>query len=490
VSVVAGNFLARLRPISATLIAIGAAAGGGVAVWWGVKHPKVGLIIAMAIVGSLPFLIRAVQGRWDPFEPINLAALGMLFMFVARPILELNEHTQAYAPLYNAGPGFIDAMIVGIVGTAALYAGYFSGLGSRLATRVRSLPAHWDARRSVRYTIGLLTFGALLTLPFIAFVGIHGFIQIYSGRSVSNVATFRGSNGYFELGPYVAIPGCLIALTAWRRQRSVASGFLFLFCLTVSLLLTVARGDRTFEIALILPLIVMYYLHRGRRPRVWAILVGFVVFAIAANVSATLRNTETRAHTSVGHTIVQAITHPDHQLVAFARGGDGTEFSVLEIEMHEYHQGVLHFWPGSTFVSLGTGWIPHSVLKNKPLSPLQHLTWTLFPATLGGGSFQPPMYGSFYVDYGWVTLLLLSALIGVVMRAYWEYLRRHPNNLGVQLLYASSLPLVAVLLRADLSLMFAGAVVLSVPLILCIVRCSRPPLRLHLGPRRPAAVHA
>jgi hypothetical protein len=60
----------------------------------------------------------------------------------------------------------------------------------------------------------------------------------------------------------------------------------------------------------------------------------------------------------------------------------------------------------------------------------------------------------------------------------------------VQLLFAASLPLPAILLRADLSLVFAGAVFLSVPLILCIVRCSRPPLRLRLPGRGPVAVRS
>jgi oligosaccharide repeat unit polymerase len=489
VSAAAANFLARGRLLVAPVVAI-AAVGCGAVAWWGVTHPKVGLIVAMAVLGSLPFWLRGLQGRWDPFEPIQLVAVGVLFMFVARPILELNEHLQAYAPNYNATPGFIPAMVVGLVGTAMLYAAYFSRLGSRIAGRVRSLPSDWDAPRSLRFTIWLLIFGALLTSLFVAQVGVHGYLQILSGRSVGNVATFRTSDGYFEAAAYVAIPGSLIALTAWKKQRSFAAGFIFVLCVAVTLGLTVQRGDRTFELALFLPLIVIYYLHRGRRPRVWAILVALVVFAIAANVSVGLRNKETRSQNGVGHTIVSAVTHPGHELASFVRGADGSEFSVLEIEMHEYQLGVLHYWPGSTIASLATGWIPHSVYIHKPLSPLQHLTWTLFPATLGGGSFQPPMYGSFYVDGGWVSLLVLCALIGIVLRAYWEYLLRHPKNLGVQLFYASSLPLVAILLRADLSLVFAGAVFLSIPLVLCIVRCSRAPLRLRLGRRRAAAIQA
>jgi hypothetical protein len=468
-----------------------AAAGCGVAGWWGVEHPKPGLIVAMALVSSVPFVVRGLQRRWDPFEPINLIALGMLFMFVARPILELKEHTQAYAPLYNAPAGFIPAMIVGIVGTATLYAAYFTNIGSSLASRMKSLPSDWDSARSVRFTIWLVIFGFLITVPFAAKLGLHGYIQLYMGRKVGQLGVLRSTDGYFRLGVYVVIPGSLIALTAWRRSRSLASGLVFLFCITVALLITVPRGDRTYEVALILPLIVLFYLHRRRRPRVWAILAAFVAFTMAANISTALRHQETRAQRGVSKTIVYAVTHPGHELAAFVRGADGSEFSVLEIEMHEYQLHVLPHWPGSTFVSLGSGWIPHSVLKNKPLSPLQHITWTLFPKTYGGGSFLPPVYGSFYVDSGWISVLLLSALVGIALRTYWEYLRRHPDNFGVQLFYAATLPLVAALQRADLSLVFGLAVFLSLPLIYCIIRCSREPLKLwpRRRPARPAVVH-
>lgn len=479
------SFVAERPGQPAAWLAVAAAAAGcGAVAWWGAERdPKVALIVAMAALVCVPFFVSAVRRRWDPFEPINLVAVMLLFWFVARPALELSEHMQPYAPYYNAAAGFTPAMIVGLVGTAALYAGYYLRAGARVARWLRPLPRVWDTHRSIRYTYGLLAVGALLELVFLSQIGLPAFLHIYSGRGSGNIATFHSSNAYFELGLYVAIPGSVIALVAWRKRRSFAAGLLLTLCVGISLFLTVRRGDRTFILALILPLLVLWYLERHRRPRVLSILVAFAVFAIAANASASLRVIYP-GRPGAGQTLISSLTNPGQGLSSFVRGPDGSEFSVLEVEMHQYQTGALPHWPGSTLASLATGLIPHQLLHAKPLSPLQHVTWTLFPSTAGGGSYGPPVYGSFYADDGWVSLILLSLVVGIGLRTLWEYFLVTPENTGTQLVFAVSLPLVAMLVRADISLAFAAAVVLALPIILCVVTCSKAPLRLGLRLRR------
>jgi hypothetical protein len=167
------------------------------------------------------------------------------------------------------------------------------------------------------------------------------------------------------------------------------------------------------------------------------------------------------------------------------RGADPSEFSVLEIEAHQYQVGGLHFWPGSTLASIATAWIPHQILHSKALSPLQHVTWTLFPATTAQGSFGPPVFGSMYADYGWVTLVIYSALIGVAVRALWEYFIRHRDSPGMQIFYAGAMPLVVIMFRDDIVTLLAISVFLALPLIVCIKLCSRP-ARLSRSPARGA----
>lgn len=450
--------------------------------WWGVGDEKDGLIVAMAVLTLVPFIVRALQRQWDPFEPIHIAAIAILVMMVGRPIVELNQHLAPYAPLYNARLGFDPAMVVGLVGTAAFYAGYFCRFGAGLAQRIRPLPSDWDADRSMRFVIGLLILGALLEAVYIRTVGLQTFFTTYSGRTQGNFLTAQAAAGYFSAGVYLAIPGALITYAAWRKRRSIGTAALLALCIGVSVLITVPRGDRTYILALSLPLVVLWYLARGRRPRVLSLLVAFLVFLVVANVFTTLRDTQTRQQVGVEPAIVHAITNPGHAVSSFLTGSDPSEFSVMEIQMHAYRTDGLHFFPGSTLSSLLTGWIPRTLWPNKPISTLQHVGWWLFPPALG--NFHTPMFGSFYGDYGWLTLIVLSLAVGIGLRALWEYYRRDPGSTGRQIVFAAALPLVVILLRSDLSLTFAGAVVLILPLIFCVLRCSRPPLQLRAWRRR------
>jgi ABC-type amino acid transport system permease subunit len=129
--------LPRLRSIRFWVVATVAALCAGGLAWWGTHHGDRGLIIAMAMLGSAPFVVRIIDGRWDPFEPINLLAIAILVLFVARPIVELNQHMQPY-PGYNVRAGFTHAMLIGLVGTAALYGAYFSRAGVRIANGIPS----------------------------------------------------------------------------------------------------------------------------------------------------------------------------------------------------------------------------------------------------------------------------------------------------------------------------------------------------------------
>lgn len=471
-------------PVQIVLVAL-LAAGCGALSWWGVEHPDLGLVVAMAVLTCTPIAVRVAQRRWDPFEPINLMVISLLILFVGRPIIELNEHLQQYPP-YNVTPGFVPAMLIGLVGTASLYLAYFTRAGSNLARRLPALPNDWDADRSVRFAAVLLVIGGLLGAAFAAAIGFQNYIDLYGARGYSG-SYFQHNSGYFEYGPYVVIPGSLILLTAWRKRRSLGTGILLALCVAITLALTVPRGDRTFILAFVLPIAVIWYLQRRRRPNVLTIVIALVVFMIAANVLAAQRHTGSAARRAgIVNTVVSSITHPEQEVSSFMRGAEPSEFSVLEIEAHEYQVGFLHYWPGSTLTSIAAGWIPHQILHTKPLSPLQHVTWTLFPSTTGGGSYGPTAFGSMFADDGWVTVVIFSALMGIGLRALWEYFRRHADSLGMQLLYAAVLPLIIILFRDDIVTGFAISVFLALPLVVCIRMCSRPPRRLLLPWRRVA----
>jgi hypothetical protein len=468
------------------LIGSGAGLACAALAWFGVRHQHVGLIIATGIVVSFPLVLRGLQGRWDAFEPIHVFAIAMFVIFVARPIAELAYNLNTYGQ-YLPRPGFDAALEIALAGTAALYLGYFSRVGPRIAARVRPLPNTWDTERSVRFAVKVLILGALLTAGFAATIGGFGaLVNLYKGRngSAGFIAVQQG-NAYFAQGPYLTIPASFILLAAWGKQRSFVTGVLLFASITLALLVIVPGGDRTFILQLLMPLIVMWYLRRKRRPPVVGIVVLILLSVLAANILIQVRDVQTRSQHPLIPTVVDAFTHPGAQIKRFMTGADPSEFTVLEIEAHALNSGVIKFHPGATIASIIVGPIPRRIIGTKPMSGLEHVTYDLFPATrVTRASFGPSFLGDLYDDWGYISVVFFCFLIGSALRFLWEYLRRNPDRAGMQMLFAAFMPMIVILVRNSLTDVFARSIFMTFPVILCLIVCSRPPRRFLRLPGR------
>ncbi len=450
----------------------------GVAAWWGVNHHRAGLIIVMGLVVAFPFVIRFLQDRWDPFEPIHIVAVSVGVLFVARPIAEIAYHLTDYGPYY-APPGFTAAMWVAIGGTASLYAGYFAPYGARLARKIVPLANTWDRDRSVKFALRTIGLALFLTAGYVAAIGgLHVFINSFKGRSgQAGFVLLQQGNAYFAQGPFLTIPISFILLAAWQQRRSVFVGVLLFSMVALALLETVPSGDRTFILQLVMPLIVMWYLRRNRRPKVINIAIVVFITVIAANVLVDVRNIQTRSQHPLVPTIVNAITHPGNEIKKFMTGADPSEFTVLEVEVHQLNSpSFMTFHPGATIGSIAVGPIPRHLIGTKPMSGLEHVTYDLFPATrTARASFGPSWLGDLYDDDGWLTVVFFCALIGLALRVVWEYFRRNSQSLGMQMMLAVLTPMLIVLVRNSLTDVIARSIFMIFPIVLCVFVCSRPP---------------
>jgi hypothetical protein len=454
------------------VLGVGALAGGFSV--WSSGNPRWALIVAMAVVTAIPFVVRAVQRKFDPFDPILIFALGIAVIFVARPITELTNNMQDYAG-YFTRPGFNGAMTIVLVGTASLYVGYALPVGRRWAERARTPSSSWDVDLAVRFASRMLVFGAFLYLLNAAATGgIGQALEFFIGRGATSDAVQSKSSGWLYLGPYLTLPASLLLLSAWQRTRSRKSLALFLLSLTIGLAITVPRGDRTYVLALLLPLLVLRPLRQRRRPRPLAIVVSLVVGILAINFLQIYRNVTNRSHAS--QTLTSAFSHPLSPIHTLLIGPDVSFFSVLELQ-DEIQPHQLPFDPGATPLSILAGPIPSLIWKNKPQAAAVPVTVYLFyqQALISKASNDPAMFGDMYADYGFPTLVLYSVLVGIALRALYVYLRRHERVIGVQLAFASCIPLMIILLRGALTDTIARSIVLTVPLLVAWRVCSRPP---------------
>jgi O-antigen/teichoic acid export membrane protein len=433
------------------------------------------LLIAMAVISLLPLVVRAVQRRFDPFEPIQIFAVGIFVCFVARPFVELHDNLSVYAGMFVRS-GFNGAMAVCLVGTVALYVAYASGAGRWISDRAPRIPEYWDVDRSVRFGIGMLVLSFVLLGLFALTAGGPGrvFTLVLWRNAASDDTVLRNSSGWLYLGPYLTIPASLIFLAAWHRKKTPRTTFLLALSIGLALFFTVPRGDRTYVLALIMPLAVLPSLRRGTRPKMLSLVVAIVLAVTAINVLLETRNVGTRD--DAGSTIVTAITNPTRQFEELLKGPDVSFFSVLELQ-YEIQPDSVPFRPGSTPISIFGGPVPGALWAEKPIPAVLDVIYYLFyqQSLISRASNDPAMFGDFYADGGFYTTVLYALLLGIALRTLWEYFLRNSRDASVQIIFASSLPLMVILLRGALTDTVARSVVLLGPLIVCAWVCSRPP---------------
>jgi hypothetical protein len=465
----------------------------GVAAWAISSNPNVGLTIVLLIVTPAPIYVRIFQKRFDPFEPIQIIALTLFILFALRPAAELIDNVTFFANK-QMRPGFGGAAVIALVGTVATYLGYASGGGRRFAARWRPLPEMWDARRSVRFAVKVLAVSALLTAMFGATIGFSTLFHFYTaGRTDTDQATFLTVSGYVGLGPYLTIPAAFILIVAWMRLRTPGVALLALLSVGAALFFTVPRGDRTYILVLLLPLLALPYLRKGTRPSAAAALGAVFIAILGMNILLATRYSGSRQAHGVGGTIERALTQPAEQFKQFATGVDLGEFSVLQLEYLATQRKAtpLAFHPGSTVASLALYWLPRKIVHHKQSAGGEFVVHYLFPVAdpnTQRASFNPSWYGDFYGDYGLIAVALYCGLLGIAIRALWEYFLVHKHSEGMQIVFAATLPMLVVMIRNNLTDSVGRSLYQIFPLVLCLIVCSREPVRRFAGFRaRPRA---
>jgi hypothetical protein len=479
----ADRLTTRLKPnpLIIALCVLGLGCAAGLASELVIFHPEIGLTILLFAAAGSPIVIRLIQRRFDPFEPIQILAVTLLILYAVRPAAELVFGITSFDNQYIRS-GFAGAAVISLVGILALYAGYAVSSGKRLARRTPAVPDMWDPVRSVRFGIWVLVVAALLTAAFAASVGPSAVFHLFLGRSQTSYTTFLAVSGYVGLGPYLTIPAAVIFLYAFMRLRSLPVFLLFAFSLAGAVFVSFPAGNRTYILALVLPLLVIPYLRKRRRPSPAATMLAVLAAVLGMNVFLATRRVAVRK--PLFPTIAHAVTHLPSQLKDFATGVDLAEFSVLELEHQAFVENTnpLRFQPGQTLLSLVTYPLPRKLVGSKPPAAGQEVINRLFPTTtMVRASFNPALFGDFWADDGWLTIVLYCFVIGVAVRYFWEYFLRNVSSEGMQIVFAETLPILVIMVRNSAVDALARSLFLSGPLLLCLLVCSRPRMRRLAG---------
>ena len=431
------------------------------------------LVGVSLFVGSVPFIISIVTGRFDIFEPPHLFAIGYLVLFALRPAYDV----AAGLPWFNdypIAPGFRIAMEIGIVGAAAFYAGYYSRLGRDFGRRWR-IPAP-DV--SVASLDGFIAVAAIASaLLYLAFVGsASASVQaLFAGRSAGRLNSLHNASGYLYTAPlWVTSLGVLLLATTsrWRSYRGAAA-FALIF---LSELPSAAGGDRAFVLPAIAAVAILWYLRKGTRPRLYQVLLIFgVVFIVGVSAPREYRTVAVR-QTSFTGVVEHDAFHPVSAVQNFLGSNDTAMVDNLSVAAQALNGGSppLSYRGGSTYIEDVTRPVPRAIWSGKPIAAETDMMSQLWPDLYALNiHFTFSMFAEPYLNFGVLGVALVLFVAGVLWRALYTWFRRAPNNPGVMTLYALSFPYLFVYMRGGFGLDYYRQAFAVIPVLLALAYAGR-----------------
>jgi hypothetical protein len=411
---------------------------------------QIGLLAVIGGVLAAPLAARALQRRFDPFEPIVLFALAYGVMFVVRPAAMLVDHHLAYdGPLVRTDVSgtFSKMLVLALVGAVAFVAAYETPAGRRLASGWRGL----GELATPRVIAVALVTGGVGVASFVAFLvsshGMSGLSLIFRGRSRELSKDVTGTTFYLWYSFFLLVPATLVLVAVGLERRRKALLLAGLAFGALFLLRTVPLGARIAILPLLGGAFVFYYLRRSRRPSVVVLVVLALVALLGSAFLSDLRGRSSRGE-SVAETIVRA-TRP-HRIVAPLVSGPDTEMAPVLAAALSQIPKKLHYTYGRTvFGDLVSRPIPRALWSDKPEPPRDKLIRSLWPVERKKGGINPEfsvlLY--FFWDFGIPGVAVGMLLFGVGARALFEYFRACRHSTAVQLLYSLALWFVVIGLR-------------------------------------------
>lgn len=439
------------------------------------------------LIGALLFtLLLPIAGRiatrcFDPFEPIVLFVVAYGAMFVVRPGAMLLREDFLYTRptrTIDISDTFTETQVLALAGAIAFVLAYRLPLARRLVRRLPKPPAALSTRRAAAGALALAAAAVGLFLVFVATQGgLHTIELMFEGRSLELTRKIRSSSAYLWQAPYLLIPASLALFAIGKAKRNVPLLLLGLVCSGLLLARSIPLGSRIILFLFAAAVLVFFYVSRGRRPGVVALVVGIGLAVAFSSYLLSVRNAEARRSGEVGKS-VNVFTSPSRALAPITEGPDASMAPAFAAALGIVPEERPFMYGRAVVGDLAVRPIPRELWRGKPLPPREEIIAALWPIEYERETANPEfsvlLY--FYLDFGIAAVFVGMAVLGILARLLYEYFRLHERNVVAQVLFAASLPFVVLGMRDSPVDTAFHAVLVLVPLsaIFLLARVKSP----------------
>lgn len=469
----------------------GAAVLGALALSALAPSNEVVLLGFLSVILLAPIAYRALQRRFDPFEPTVLFALVFGSMFLVRPIAVVVRQDYAYQAgvvSVDIRAGFEEMLVVAVIGALGFVLGYALPAGRRVARRLPRPPRRYSGEVASVTAATFAAVGVALFALFLVAGGGGSALQLFlAGRSAGLQQLLVESNKYLIFAPIVLLPAAVVLLALGAARRSVVTTCAGGVAALALVLVAAPTGSRSLLFPLFIGLAIYFYLTKGTRPSLKTLSLAILLALFLSAFIGTVRTADVRQTVGIGPTFSAIVDDPTEIFAPLVEGEDAAEATGLAALL-ALPSGSIEPANGRAVVGdLLVRPIPRSLWSGKPQPPRQKVTRALFgryaDTFLANPEYSVLLYP--YLDAGHVGVLLLMLLYGVAARALYEYTMRHRASLIARLLFALSVPALIAGMRDSPVDTLARVAFLVVPLLLIFgaARTAAPRLGAHASGR-------
>jgi hypothetical protein len=426
--------------------------------------------VLVALMGYELLQARANPRRIELFRPTLVLAVVLAYYALVGPLRSL-----ALGEWLERGVDRRPDMIWGWAGAAVFYASSLVGfhlLGTPRLDRRQIGPSDPERLHHLGTTLcqlGMVMFSLVAGLRLFAYLNPFSAAEQLQGTSGASIFGGEGIANYFLLALNFLIPGVCLLFTSWIHTRR--HGPQLLLWLLASAGIFTSLGFRFRLVLLAVPMLLLWYLVRQKRPNLAAVgllLAGLIFMAGFVGL--------TRSY-GQGLDISAVEDRSAGEIFAEGLGGESQVFlttsGMMAITPDLYPYVGLQPLISVLQFPIPKAWFP----DKDTFGYLKRAIETLFNSpTLGLGAALL-CYGEWFLMAGWPSLILMSVLLGWLLRCLWNWLLIRQYEPLALTLYALSVSfLYLVVSRGYLAQVVAGGVFTLGPLFWIYRRWSRPVL--------------
>lgn len=410
------------------------------------------ILITLAICFTLiPYIVYFNKKRKDIFEPIYWATAYFSVLYIVRPLYDLT-----IGSVFLGSPPFDNdtmtafnlSLIYIIISFICVLLGYYSIFGKLFVASFRPLPIEWDQLK-VYYcaplflVVGFISYYALIN----SFGGITyylfnkadtltatGLDYIYNGINCISLVFVMGLTRFYAQG----------------KGRIITFAFLFPIVLLVGIL---SGGKAGFLIPFLYILLAYHYLKK--RVKISWIFTFVVVTILAIPFFNAYRYADNLAQ--IISALDKMLTEDNDFLIKQVMGRFyGIDSLTIIIRDTP---NVMDYQLGATILPLLYAWIPRALWPDKPIISFSKIFGETYLGQFFSGTgtaASVTMLGEVYLNFHIAGMIVGSFLIGLILRAIYEYLI--VKNLGAPavFIYASLFLYLFVFWEFDIAGFLAG----------------------------------